>query len=118
MKFKNYHHIIDTTFYFFICAMPFFAIIAVGFQGGTTAISNLVSQLNGIFAGTAMYDSIYSVIGADGVSPLLNASTAIFVDFICYIVYVTILHLIIDCVQFIPQLCHKFMSSVGGKDFE
>lgn len=118
MKIKNYHYIIDTTFYFLLCAMPFLIGIAVAVFGGLDEVGSLVNSLRGVFEGTSMYSAVSSVIGVDGTSPLLNANLSIFIDFICYVVYITILHLIIDCIQFIPQLCHKFMSHVGGKDFE
>ena len=118
MKKNNFHYFIDTTFYFFMCCVPFFVLIAVSFKGGLSEVQNVLSSLTGIFAGTELYNSVFSVIGEGGVAPLLNADTAIFADFICYVVYVTVLHLFIDCLQFIPSLCHKFLDSFGGKDFE
>lgn len=117
MKKRNFHYFIDTTFYFFVLCVPFFVLIALALKD-YSSLSDALSFLNGIFADTELYNSIYSVLSPDGVSPLFNNNLTIFIDFICYVVYVTVLHLIIDCLQFIPQLAHHFLDCFGGKDFE
>lgn len=118
MKKSSYHYYIDTTLYYLLAIAPLIVLVALCIHGGTSAISDFFATCNGIFEGTALYTSINDSIGVNGTASLFNVQTNVIVDYICYVVYITVIHLIIDCVQFIPEFAHRFLECVGGKSFE
>ena len=108
----------DQLFYFLLMALPFVLLALVAINGGVTGVQDMYADYTGLFAGTDLYNSINEVIGVNGVAPLLNARTAVFVDLVVYVVYVTALHLLIDCLKFIPACAHRLLDKLGGEWFE
>ena len=112
------HYILDTLYYFALVSVPAIALLVVGINGGPSAMGELMANYTGAFAGTDLYNAINSVIGVDGVAPLLSSSTTWIVDWVVLVVYGTAFHLLIDCLQFIPACAHRLLDKLGGEWFE
>ena len=115
---KKRINIFDTIMYLIIILAPLNILAVVGISKGYADVQAMLTDCTGIFAGTDLYESIIGVIGSNGVAPLLNEQTNIFADYITYAVYVTMIHLIIDCLAFIPACAHKLLDKLGGDWFD
>ena len=111
-------YIMDTLYYMCLILLPAIALLVVGINGGVSAMSELMSSYTGCFAGTELYSAVNSIIGVDGLAPLLSQRTMFIVDWVVLVVYATAFHLLIDCLKFIPACAHRLLDKFGGEWFE
>ena len=112
------HYLLDTLYYMSLIFLPAVLLVVVAINGGVTGMTDLMGHFTGAFEGTELYNAVNSVIGVDGVAPLLTEHTLFVVDWIVLVVYATAFHLLIDCLKFIPACAHKLLDKLGGDWFE
>ena len=89
--------------------------------GGGTALTGLsgstinmvgFSDIMGSFGLTTdniIYNSLSDLFGVNGVLTFFNVNSSLLLYF-SYFIIVEVLHLVIDCVVFIPRLAHKWLN--------
>lgn len=94
--------------------------------GGGSEVSSLdlpslasVFDQFGLNTNNIIYTSFADLFGSDGILPFFEQNSA-FLLYIMYFVIVEVVHLVIDCIVFIPRLAHKWLNKctleVGYED--
>lgn len=118
MKKSTFHYLFDKVLYLLIMLLPLVVLVVCSINGGYDSVLRMEADWSGYMQGIDMYDDIVSAIGPNGVYPMLNERFLWLADYLVYVVYVVILHLLIDCIGFIPAIAHSFMVKIGGDYYE
>ena len=84
--------------------------------GGGSDVSSLdlpsltsIFEQFGLYTNNVIYNSFSDLFGPDGILPFFTTNSA-FLLYAFYFVMVEVLHLVIDCLVFIPRLAHKWLN--------
>lgn len=109
MRKKTFYYIFDTILWALIALLPLI-IWVFGNIHNNLELNSIFSTLGVVNSGV-VYDTLVGIFGNDGVLPLFsnNSNLALFFT---YFVNVSIVHLLIDFILFIPKLCHKWLDKI------
>lgn len=84
--------------------------------GGGSDVSSLdlpsltsIFEQFGLYTNNVIYNSFADLFGPNGILPFFITNSA-FLLYAFYFVMVEVLHLVIDCLVFIPRLAHKWLN--------
>lgn len=115
MRKKTVNHIADTIFWYALYFLPVIAFLLVcwsepGSGQQMTSLNEFFSRSGfDIYGGNIIYESLYNVVGEEGLMPLFDNDYALY--FVTWFASVYLVHLLVDFILFIPRLAHKWMNS-------
>lgn len=114
MRKRNFDHVIDTLFWYFIYLSPLLFYLVMLWHGSAVDIFTWFGTLGFDVSNSLVYTTLQQIFGASGVLPLFGSSAPFAV--VSWFINCMIIHLAVDFLLFIPRLCHKFMGSFTQND--
>lgn len=110
MRKRTINCFFDTLFWFIVSVLPLVAFVILLFFNGASGVdlSTVINNIGfGLNDSNVVYVAINGICGVDGVLPLFASSDIIL--YLSYFVIVSILHVFVDVLLFIPRFAHKLM---------
>lgn len=115
MRKRNFAYFVDTTFWFLLSILPLIVFVIMLWHNGLNGIT-MTTAFNAcgldIITNNFIFDGLVSLFGVDGVFPLFNSPDLLI--YLTYLIGITIAHLAVDVLLFIPRFAHKCMDTFGG----
>lgn len=112
MRKRNISFLFDSLFWFVISILPLICFVIMLWHNGVNGIT-LTTAINAcgldIFTNNFIFDGLESLFGVDGVLPLFNNTDLL--AYLSYIIGVSLCHLAVDVLLFIPRFAHKLMNN-------
>ena len=105
-------HLFDTIFWYLIYSLPFLMYLFTAFKGVPATFADYMStNLGFVFSSSnVVFTALNAVFGADGIMPLFVDTSALYI--MTWFVSMSIVHLFVDFLLFIPRLSHKFFDKL------
>lgn len=117
MRKRTINHLSDTIFWYVIYMLPIVAyliLIASRHGAEVPSLSAYFDQFGIPFVSDIVGSALTNIFGADGILPLYGASVGI--PIFSWYVSMTIIHLAVDVLLFIPRLAHKWLNAFCKED--
>lgn len=117
MRKRNFNHIVDTVFWYFIYTFPLLIVLVMSIHRGETISLSEFFTTNGynVLSNGLIYDALSSLFGADGILPLFSGDSGV-LYMASWFISCMLIHLAVDFIVFIPRLAHKFMSKFSQEE--
>lgn len=105
---RKFNYIFDVLFYTFFILMPIIAYIIHLHHYDNVSLIDFYTQF-GIIQSNVIYTSLVDIFGTNGVFPIIADNSVLFTIF-TYMIIVNLIHLMVDFLLFIPNICHKYLN--------
>lgn len=109
---KHKRHSLRKLLWYFILALPLlsYAILCIN---GTPTLSNVVAQFNNsLVSNNTVYSVMKDIFSANDF--LLCGITDGMLQYFAYFVTIEFIHIVLDVILLLPQICHSFLEKCFG----
>lgn len=109
MRKRTVNYLAETVFWNVIYFIPIIAYLILLWQGGITTFGCVFDTIGlNIAENSTAFSSLASIFGTDGILPLFANSDLLV--FFAYYINVSIAHIFVDFILFIPRIAKKWMN--------
>lgn len=114
MSKKKFNYIFDVLFYCFFTIMPILAYVIHLHHFNDATLLSFFQQFD-IINTNVIFTSLEQLFGTTGIFPMFDDGSVIYYIF-TYMIMINLLHLFVDFILFIPNICHKYLNYFYQKD--
>lgn len=111
---KKIHYIYDLLYYAIFMLIPVLGYLIHLHHFDNVTLISFFSEM-GVLDTNVIFTALVEMFGTNGYLPLIESTSTLFYVF-TYMAIVSLLHLVIDMIMFIPKLAHKYLTNFAEKE--